>query len=209
MARYDVVVIGASAGGVAFLQRLVERLPRGFGAAVFVALHLPEGARSALPAILERAGPLPASPAQDGARFHPGHIYVAPPGFHLTLERTHMRVSRGPRDHGMRPAIDPLFRTAALAAGPRVIGVVLSGLLDDGTVGLREIKKAGGLTIVQDPAEAPFSGMPESALAHVNVDYCLPVADIGQLLDTLAACTDATETDPARVVDVRRRRRCR
>jgi two-component system chemotaxis response regulator CheB len=193
VARFDLVVIGASAGGVGFLQRLVERLPHGFGAAVFVAMHLPTGVRSMLPAILERAGSLKASHAQNGARYHPGHIYVAPPGLHLTLENNRMRVSRGAREHGVRPAIDPLFRSAALAAGPRVIGVVLSGLLDDGTVGLREIKKAGGVAIVQEPAETPFPAMPESALAHVNVDYCLPSAEIGELLDNLVASADAAD----------------
>ena len=193
MANFDVVVIGASAGGVGFLQRLVERLPPGFGAAVFVALHLPDGSRSMLPAILERAGSLPAAHAKDGMTFQRGRIYVAPPGFHLTLEANSMRVHRGAREHGVRPAIDPLFRSAALVAGPRAIGVVLSGLLDDGTVGLREIKKAGGVAIVQDPAETPFPGMPESALAHVDVDYCLPAADIGELLDTLVASAHVSE----------------
>lgn len=197
MARFDIVVIGASAGGVGFLQRVVERLPREFGAAIFVAMHLPDGVRSALPAILQRAGPLPASHPQNGARIRRGHIYVAPPGFHLTLENGRMRVSRGAREHGVRPAIDPLFRSAALAAGPRVIGVVLSGLLDDGTVGLREIKKAGGVAVVQDPSETPFPGMPESALAHVNVDYTLPSAEIGELLENLVASADAAEASPA------------
>jgi two-component system chemotaxis response regulator CheB len=160
---------------------------------VFVALHLPDGVRSVLPAILERAGALKASHARNGERFRPGHIYVAPPGLHLTLEHNRMRVSRGAREHGVRPAIDPLFRSAALTAGPRVIGVVLSGLLDDGTVGLREIKKAGGVAIVQEPAETPFPGMPESALAHVEVDYCLPSAEIGELLDNLVASADAAD----------------
>jgi two-component system chemotaxis response regulator CheB len=191
VARFDVVVIGASAGGVGFLQRVVERLPAGFRAAVFVALHLPDGVRSMLPAILERAGRLPASHAQNGARIRRGHIYVAPPGFHLTLEQSRMRISRGAREHGLRPAIDPLFRSAALVFGPRAIGVVLSGLLDDGTVGLREIKRAGGVAIVQDPAETPFPSMPESALAHVAVDYTLQAAQVGELLDTLVASDDA------------------
>jgi two-component system chemotaxis response regulator CheB len=159
-------------------------------------MHLPDGVRSMLPAILERAGSLKASHAQNGVRFLPGHIYVAPPGLHLTLEHNRMRVSRGAREHGVRPAIDPLFRSAALTAGPRVIGVVLSGLLDDGTVGLREIKKAGGVAIVQEPSETPFPAMPESALAHVEVDYCLPSAEIGELLDNLVASADAADTGP-------------
>jgi two-component system, chemotaxis family, protein-glutamate methylesterase/glutaminase len=199
MARFDVVVIGASAGGVGFLQRVVERLPAAFGAAVFVVLHLPDGVRSMLPAILERAGRLPASHAENGARIRPGHIYVAPPGYHLTLEQSRMRVTRGAREHGLRPAIDPLFRSAALVFGPRTIGVVLSGLLDDGTVGLREIKRTGGVAVVQEPSETPFPSMPESALAHVDVDYTLHAGHIGELLETLVASHDAAATGP--VVD--------
>jgi len=193
MAKFDVVVIGASAGGVGFLQRVVERLPASFDAAVFVALHLPDGARSMLPAILARAGRLPASHAENGAAIRPGHVYVAPPGFHLTLEKNQMRVTRGAREHGVRPAIDPLFRSAALAFGPSTIGVVLSGLLDDGTIGLREIKRAGGVAVVQDPAETPWPSMPESALAHVQVDYTLQAAGIGELLDTLVASGNAAQ----------------
>ncbi len=196
MANFDVVVIGASAGGVGFLQRVVERLPVEFGAAVFVVLHLPDGARSMLPAILDRAGQLPASHAVNGALIRRGHIYVAPPGFHLTLERDRMRVTRGAREHGLRPAIDPLFRSAALVFGPRTIGVVLSGLLDDGSVGLRDIKRAGGVAVVQDPAETPWPSMPESALAHVDVDYTLQAAQIGELLETLVASRDAAAIGP-------------
>jgi two-component system, chemotaxis family, protein-glutamate methylesterase/glutaminase len=196
MAKFDVVVIGASAGGVGFLQRVVERLPAEFGAAVFVALHLPDGVRSMLPDILERAGRLPVSHAENGARIRRGHIYVAPPGFHLTLEPGRMRVTRGAREHGVRPAIDPLFRSAALVFGPRVIGVVLSGLLDDGTVGLKEIKRAGGVAVVQEPSETPWPSMPESALAHVDVDYTLHAAEIGELLETLAASADASAAEP-------------
>ena len=187
MAKFDVVVIGASAGGVGFLQRVVERLPPGFPAAIFIALHLPDGVRSMLPAILGRAGPLPVSHAENGDRIRRGRIYVAPPGFHLTLEPGRMRVTRGAREHGLRPAIDPLFRSAALVFGSRTIGVVLSGLLDDGTVGLKEIKRAGGVAIVQDPAETPWPSMPESALAHVDVDYKLSAGNIGELLETLVA----------------------
>jgi two-component system, chemotaxis family, protein-glutamate methylesterase/glutaminase len=191
MAKFDVVVIGASAGGVGFLQRVVQRLPPGLGAAVFVALHLPDGVRSMLPAILNRAGSLPVAHAENGATIRRGHIYVAPPGFHLTLEAGRMRVTRGAREHGLRPAIDPLFRSAALVFGSRTIGVILSGLLDDGTVGLREIKRAGGVAVVQDPAETPWPSMPESALANVDVDYTVQAAQIGELLGTLVESTDA------------------
>ncbi len=196
MAKFDVVVIGASAGGVGFLQRVVERLPAAFGAAVFVVLHLPDGVRSMLPAILERAGPLPAAHAENGARMRRGHIYVAPPGFHLTIDGSRMHVTRGAREHGHRPAIDPLFRSAALAFGPRSIGVVLSGMLDDGTVGLLELKRAGGIAIVQTPSDTPWPSMPESALAHVSVDYNVSAHQIGELLETLVASGDAADVEP-------------
>jgi two-component system chemotaxis response regulator CheB len=182
---FDIVVIGASAGGVTYLQRAIETLPADFPASIFIALHLPESARSMMPRILERAGDLPAEHAQHGAPIGRGRIYVAPPGFHLTVDGDRMRLSRGAREHGLRPAIDPLFRSAAVAFGPRVIGVILSGLLDDGTVGLIEVKRAGGVAIVQDPAEAPFPSMPRSAITHVSVDHIVPAEEIGGLLQRL------------------------
>lgn len=185
MSHLDIIVIGASAGGVGSLQRLVERLPAGFPAAVFIALHLPDGVRSLLPQILQRAGALPAGIAENGAPIERGRIYIAPPGYHLTLECEGMRVTRGAREHGHRPAIDPLFRSAALVFGPRVIGVILSGLLDDGTVGLIEVKRAGGIAVVQDPADTPFPSMPRSAIAHVEVDYVVPADQIGGILEQL------------------------
>jgi two-component system chemotaxis response regulator CheB len=182
LAIFDLVVIGASAGGVGSLQRVVEHIPAGFPAAILVALHLPDGIRSMLPEILARAGNLPASHAENGEKFERGRIYIAPAGFHLTIQDGRMNVTRGAREHGHRPAIDPLFRSAAIAHGPRVIGVILSGLLDDGTVGLREIKRAGGLAIVQDPRDTEWPSMPQSALNHVNVDYSVPATQIGTLL---------------------------
>ena len=199
MTDFDVVVIGASAGGVGFLQKLVQGLPRDFPASVFVTLHLPDGAHSVLPNILSRAGQLPARHPQNGEVIRPGQIYIAPPGFHMTIESHGVRVTRGAREHGLRPAIDPLFRGAALAFGPRAIGIVLSGLLDDGTAGLVAIKRAGGLAIVQDPRETEWPSMPQSALDHVTVDYCLPADQIGRLLSTLVAkegtITMAGDTD--------------
>jgi two-component system, chemotaxis family, protein-glutamate methylesterase/glutaminase len=181
----EIVCIGASAGGVGALQQLIARLPPDFPAAVFVVLHLPQTATSVLPNILNRAGKLPVLHAANGDPIVRGHVYVAPPGFHLTLERHGMRVSRGARENGHRPAIDPLFRSAALAFGPRVAGVVLSGLLDDGTMGLREIKRAGGVAIVQDPADTAWPSMPQNALDHVAVDHCARPAAIGDFLVTL------------------------
>src|SRR5262245_46760485 len=182
VANFDIVVIGASAGGVGSLQRVVEHIRPDFPAAILIALHLPDGIRSMLPQILERAGNLPAGHARDGDRIQSGRIYVAPAGFHLTVVRGRIAVTRGAREHGHRPAIDPLFRSAAVAYGRRAVGVILSGSLHDGTVGLREIKREGGLAIVQDPGDTEWPSMPLSALHHVDVDYTVPASQMGTLL---------------------------
>jgi len=132
-----------------------------------------------LPAILSRSGPLPAIHPEDGTPIVPATIYIAPPDNHLLLERGKVRVVHGPKENRLRPAIDPMFRSAALAYGPRVLGLILTGALDDGTAGLLAIKHRGGIAMVQDPNEALYPSMPFSALAHVQVDYVLPVASIG------------------------------
>ena len=180
--RRDIVVVGASAGGVEALTKFVAGLPADLAAAVFVVLHMPAEARSLLPTILSRSGPLPAVRALDGAAIEHGTIYVAAPDRHLLLEPGRMRVLAGPRENGVRPAIDPLFRSAASFYGERVVGIVLSGVLDDGTDGLYTIKRHGGLAIVQDLTDAVCPGMPENAMARVEVDHCLPAAEIGQVL---------------------------
>ena len=179
---HDVVVLGASAGGVEALRSVVAGLPRGFPAAVFVVLHMPPEAPSALAAILDRAGPLPAKPVDHKQAIEPGRIYVARPNRHLVLRDGHVGLEAGPRENSARPAIDVLFRSAARAYGPRVVGVVLSGTLRDGALGLAAIKLYGGVTIVQDPDEALFPGMPESALSTGGVDYRLRAADISTCL---------------------------
>ena len=182
----DIIVIGASAGGLEALQKLVAGLPENLPAAVMVVLHRTPEQDSYLPQILRRAGNLPAADAWDGESIQKGRIYVAPPDRHLLIEDGALRLVRGPKENHTRPAIDPLFRTAAREFGPRVVGVVLSGTLYDGTAGLFDIKRGGGLAVVQDPQEALFPGMPESAIGNVEVDHVLPVVEIARLLMRLA-----------------------
>src|SRR4051794_24790246 len=181
MPTSDIIVIGASAGGVEALSTLVAELPRSLRAAVFVVLHVSRG-RSVLPEILTRAGRLPALHPADRDRIEYGRIYVAPPDHHMTLEQDTIRIVHGPSENGYRPAVDPLFRSAARVYGPRVVGVILTGALDDGTAGLAAVKEAGGVAIVQDPDEAFASSMPRSARAFVKVDHVLPVREIGALI---------------------------
>ena len=175
-------MVGASAGGVEALSGLFSDLPSEISIAFFVALHLPPHFQSRLPSILERTGRLPAEHPRDGQKIEPGRVYVAPPNFHLMVGKGIVRLNQGPKEHYNRAAIDPLFRSAAQVYGPRVIGVLLSGTSRDGVAGLKEIKRHGGLVIVQDPAEAMFSEMPRNALAEIEIDYCLPVTKIRDLV---------------------------
>lgn len=184
MARRDIVVIGASAGGVQALRKLAAALPGDFAAAVCVVLHVGTF-RSSLPKLLEAAGPLPAAHAGDGNVLRHGRILVALPDHHLLIEGDAVRLTRGPKEHHTRPAVDPLFRSAALGHGPRVIGVLLTGGLDDGSAGLRAIKQCGGLAVVQDPADAEDPGMPAAALQSVAVDHCVPLSGLAPLLAAL------------------------
>ncbi|HZO71950.1 MAG TPA: chemotaxis protein CheB [Ktedonobacteraceae bacterium] len=186
MSGHDIIVVGTSAGGVEALQALVRGLPGDIPAAIFVVVHIPAESRSWLPEILNRAGPLLASHPEDGTEIEYGHIYIAPPDQHLLVEKGIMRVVRGPKENRHRPAIDPLFRSAALVYGPQVVGVVLTGGLDDGTAGLLAIKMQGGIAVVQDPQEALYPSMPQSVLNQVQVDYCSPLTAIGPLLTRLA-----------------------
>jgi two-component system chemotaxis response regulator CheB len=190
---FGIVAIGASVGGVEALRTIIGALPRDFGAAIFVTLHI--GAHSSnLPWILGRAGSLPAVHPHDGQNFEPGMIYVAPPDHHMLVEAgKKIRLTKGPRENWARPAIDPLFRSAARAYGPAVIGVVLSGGLNDGTAGLIEIKKLGGVTIVQDPMDAFSYEMPRSALANTETDHVAEAAQIGSLLTDLVAANRRPE----------------
>ncbi|WP_221087996.1 chemotaxis protein CheB [Deinococcus aquaedulcis] len=185
MARAPVVVIGASAGGVEALSQLVAGLHPDLPAAVCVVLHLSPHSPSALPEILGRAGPLPAHQATDGERARPGHLYVAPPDHHLLLDGERLAVTRGPKESRFRPAVDALFRSAAHTRGSGVIGVVLSGSMDDGASGLWNIKRQGGVAVVQAPGDAAFDAMPRAALEQVAVDHVARAAALGPLLSHL------------------------
>ena len=186
MATKDIIVIGSSAGGVDALCRLCSALPADLPAAVFVAQHLSPSARSVLPQLLARAGPLPALSPVDGQAFERGHIYVAGPDHHLLVREDKVLVRRGPYENRTRPAINALFRSAAVAYGSRVTGVVLTGLLDDGTDGLIAIKAAGGTSIVQDPDDAEWPSMPKNAVKRDHVDRIVPLSEMGALLADVA-----------------------
>lgn len=184
----DIIVVGTSAGGLEALDTLVGGLPPGLAATVFVVQHMaPHASGEALTRRLSRHTAFGATLATDGERFARGHIYIAPPDNHLLLTAATMLVRKGARENRSRPGIDPLFRSAAVAHGPRVIGVVLTGMLDDGTAGLVAIKRCGGVTAVQDPKDAAYPGMPQSALDNLDVDYCVPIAEMGALLATVVA----------------------
>ncbi len=191
-----IIVVGASAGGVEAVRFLAAALPADLRAAVFVVLHI--GAhKSNLPWLLNQLGPLQAVHARSGDPIRAGHIYVAPPDHHLVVEPGCVRLTKGPRENWARPAIDPLFRSAARAYGAGVIGVILTGGLNDGTAGLYEVKQRGGTAVVQDPADAANPSMPRSALDHVAVDHCLPLPLLPGLLASLVAEKDASQTHPA------------
>ncbi len=204
MANRDIVVIGASAGGVESLRSLVRGLSPDLPAAVFVVMHVQPYAVSRLPEILARSCPLPVDHARDGDRIVPGRIYVAPPDRHLLLRPGRVELTRGPRENHTRPAVDPLFRSAARAYGRRVAGVVLSGALYDGAAGVLAVKTRGGAAVVQDPTEAAVDGMPRSALRLVEVDHVLPVAEIAPLLVRLARESVAEEGAAAMADDEER-----
>lgn len=190
----DVVVVGASAGGVEALRALCAGLPVDFPAPVVVVLHIPRSAPSALPAILGRAGPLSAVPVEKGTPLRDGVLHVAPADRHVLissrdgLDRLHL--SAGPSENGHRPAIDPLFRSAAATFGPRAVGLVLSGTRDDGTAGLLAIAEQRGAALVQDPADALYQAMPRSALEHVPGARAYPAAKLGGVLSELLADPD-------------------
>jgi two-component system chemotaxis response regulator CheB len=198
MASEALVVVGASAGGVEALCAMAAGLPADLPAAVLVVLHVPRGAPSALPQILNRCGPLPASHALDGELLRVGHTYVAPADRHLIVLDGRIRLSRGPVENGYRPAIDPLFRSAARAAGARTIAVVLSGARDDGTAGAASVADHGGRVLVQDPADALHSSMPRSVLDRIGAIRACPATELGAIIGEMVAALPARdETVPA------------
>jgi len=199
MANRDIVVVGGSAGALEALKALLRGLPRDLAATGFVVVHIGATTPSVLPEILSRAGPLPADTARDGTRFERGCIYVAPPDRHLLLDCGRIALRRGPRENLARPAIDPLFRSAAAEFGSRVIGVLLSGMLCDGASGLRTIKRCGGIAVVQ--ADAPYPEMPGHALDVADVDHLVPAAELAPLLVRLVA--EAAGPSPEVPEDVR------
>jgi two-component system chemotaxis response regulator CheB len=182
MPNCDIVVIGTSTGGIPALQRIVAAFPDGFPASVFAVLHTTEDNTGLLPPLLNKVSRVPAFYAVHNTPILPGRIYLAPPGRHLLVERGRVRLSVGPRENRHRPAADVLFRTAALAYGPRVIGVVATGHLDDGSSGLASIKTRGGVAVVQDPDDALAPSMPRSAMDATDVDFVLPLEEIGRKL---------------------------
>ncbi|HUS66038.1 MAG TPA: chemotaxis protein CheB [Kofleriaceae bacterium] len=184
---HDIIVVGASSGGVEALSRLVRSLPVDIPAAIFVVLHIAPDRTSALPAILNRQGRLPVVHATDGEPIVSGRVYVAPPDRHLVLLPGRIVLTSGARENRVRPAIDVLFRTAAVSYPGRTIGVVLTGQLDDGAAGMAAIKACGGMAVVQDPAEAVAPSMPLAALEAASVDHIASIDDLGALLGRLAS----------------------
>jgi two-component system, chemotaxis family, protein-glutamate methylesterase/glutaminase len=197
MGTRDIVVIGTSLGGIEALKTLVAAFPQDLKAAIFVVVHIAPSSPGVLPSILQRAGPLSASNSHDGEPIRHGHIFVAPPDHHLLIDpHGRVRISRGPRENLWRPAVDPLFRSAAAAYGSRVIGVILTGGLDDGAAGLWTVKQRGGTAVVQHPDDAVAPSMPLSAMLRVAVDHCVPLVDLGPLLVRLVREPTKPEEPP-------------
>ncbi|MGV7216295.1 chemotaxis protein CheB [Bradyrhizobium sp. UFLA05-112] len=185
MSNRDIIVIGGSAGATAPLKQILGRLPADLPAAIFIVLHIPAQGVGILSTVVSGAGKLPVRQAENGMKIETGHVYLAAPDHHLLLSEHHVLLGRGPRENLVRPAIDALFRSAALHHGPRVIGVLLSGLLSDGAAGLNAIKRCGGMTVVQDPLDAISDEMPRRALEASTIDLCVPGATMGDVLSDL------------------------
>jgi two-component system, chemotaxis family, protein-glutamate methylesterase/glutaminase len=193
MERKNIIVIGASAGGFDVIKKLIALLPAELDAAIFIVWHMSPDVQGVLPRALNQFSKIPAAHAVDREPVKRGRIYVAPPDHHMLIDNGYIRVTRGPKENRFRPAIDPLFRSAAFNYNQNVIGIILSGALDDGTAGLWTIKRRGGLAIVQLPAEAEVSSMPENAIRAVAVDYILPVQDMPAII--IEHCSEQRKYD--------------
>ena len=194
-AKRDIIAIGGSAGSSGVLKRLLADLPADLPASIFISTHIPAHSPSMLAEVLDGNAALPVGQAVDGQPIEPGRVYVAAPDRHLLLNANTIQLGTGPRENMVRPSIDPLFRSAALTYGSRVVGVVLSGMLNDGAAGLHAVKSAGGTVVVQHPIDAEADQMPLSALEATEVDHVAPAAQLGQLLATIAG-TDAGPSRP-------------
>jgi two-component system chemotaxis response regulator CheB len=184
--KRDIIVIGASTGGFEAFKKIVAGLPSTLDASIFIVWHISPDIRGVLPTVLNKVNSIHAAHAYDKEEIKTNRIYIAPPDHHLLIEEGRVRITRGPKENRFRPAVDPLFRSAAYTYGTRVIGVVLSGALDDGTAGLWRVKYNGGIAIVQDPLDAEVPSMPESAMNEVDIDYCVPVTEVAALLVRLS-----------------------
>lgn len=182
MHKHDIIVIGASAGGVDALKLILAALPKNLAASVLIVTHIPSERGWSLAPRLDANCALPVRQAEDGETIATGHVYIAPPDRHLLVSGTQIRLGCGPRENMARPSIDPLFRSAAIAFGPRVIGVILSGMLNDGASGLEAVKRCGGIAVVQDPQDAGADEMPNNALRATHVDHVAPAGAIGPLI---------------------------
>lgn len=182
-----VIVVGASAGGLNALAKLVSQLQKDFPAPVLIVQHISADATgNVLLDALNQQSALSCAHAKNGSTLEPGHVYLAPSDHHLMIDEAgKMLVTKGAQENRWRPAIDPLFRSAAVAYTSRVIGIILTGYLDDGAAGLKAIQRCGGVTVVQAPADADYPDMPRNAIAQVDVDYSLPIAEMGGLLNKL------------------------
>lgn len=201
MIKQDIIVVGASAGGMGALMQLVACLPESFNGSIFIVLHIPAYSPSALPAILSRCSIFKAVHPKDGEKIQPKTIYVAPPDHHLLIEDKKVLVKRGPKENRFRPSIDALFRSAAYEFGNRVIGIVLSGVLDDGTSGMWTIKRLGGSAIVQDAAEAIHPQMPLNVQEFVDVDYSIPVDEMCKVIEEIQK-SPVTDKPSAEKIDM-------
>jgi two-component system, chemotaxis family, protein-glutamate methylesterase/glutaminase len=197
MSNRDILAIGTSAGGVKALQLLASEFPGDLPASVLIVIHVPAHSDSMLDSILNRAGPLPAHFARDGMTMERGHIYIGPPDSHLIVDGGKLRLGQGPRENNVRPAIDTLFRSIALCCGHRSVGVVLTGSLGDGASGLHTLHEYGGQTVVQDPGDAAFSGMPEAALTKFQPDHVTSLADMPELVRRLVSQPQGTPIKPS------------